>query len=93
MAHPKCDRCQNEVDLAREIHYCITIEIEAGGFVDAREVDEPLDAIDRLDGLLDDADELCEADFEDAWFQSKQYVLCQCCYQEYIKNPLARSNS
>lgn len=93
MAHPKCDRCQNEVDLAREIHYHITIEIEAGGFVDAQDIDEPSDALDRLEGLLEDADELCDADFEDAWFQSKQYLLCQTCYQAYIKNPLAKSNS
>jgi hypothetical protein len=86
VAHPTCDRCQTEVDLGREIHFHITIEIEAGGFVES-------DSFDRLEETLANADSTCDADFEEAWFQSKQYMLCQPCYQKYVRNPLAKTNS
>ena len=93
MAHPTCDRCQTEVDLGREIHFHITIEIEAGGFVESNSFDEPSDQIERLEEVLANADSTCDADFEEAWLQSKQYLLCQPCYQKYVRNPLAKPNS
>jgi hypothetical protein len=43
--------------------------------------------------VLANADSTCDADFEEAWFQSKQYLLCQPCYQKYVRNPLAKPNS
>ena len=56
MAHPTCDRCQTEVDLGREIHFHITIEIEAGGFVEYDSFDEPADRIDQLEEALANVD-------------------------------------
>ena len=46
--------------------------------------------LDELQDLIDSADAACSSVFDDSIYQIKQFDLCKCCFQEYIKNPLAR---
>lgn len=91
--HPPCDRCNSVIDTESDIHYNVTIEIEAGGLVDSDEFDSNEDRIASIENLLENADQTCSADFSDDWFQTRQYLLCQPCYQAYIRNPLAKPNT
>lgn len=86
----RCDRCQSTIDTPEELHYAITIEIEAEGYIDDQEFDSSDDKLARLEDLIESADEICSSDFGEEWFQQRQYLLCKACYAQYIQNPLGK---
>ena len=93
MIHYSCDRCKREIDAACDLRYTVTVEIEAA--LDGPEhelVDDP-DHLDELQDILDSADDLCSAVFDDDVYQRKQFDLCKDCFRQYIKNPLARETN
>ncbi len=93
MIHYSCDRCRRDIDTSSDHRYTVTIEIEAA--LDGPEhelVDDP-DHLDELQDLIDSADDLCSSVFDEDVYQRKQFDLCRSCFQQYIKNPLARETN
>jgi hypothetical protein len=93
MIHYSCDRCKRDIDATADLRYTVTIEIEAA--LDGPEhelVDDP-DHLDDLQDMLESADDLCSAVFDDDVYQRKQFDLCKDCFRQYIKNPLARESN
>jgi hypothetical protein len=90
VGHPRCDRCQGALGAPDDLHYTITIEIEAEGYVDDQDFDSSEDKLANIEDLIDAADEVCSADFGDEWYQRRQYSVCKSCYVQYIKNPLSK---
>jgi hypothetical protein len=86
----RCDRCQNTIGTPEDLHYTITIEIEAEGYVDEQEFDSSEEKLASIENLIDSADDACSADFGDEWYQRRQYLVCKSCYSQYIQNPLGR---
>ena len=85
-----CDRCQCPLDANFDLHYGLTIELEAGGLSDGSEVASTAEQWDSVEQLIESSDALCAADFGDDWYQRRQYTLCKGCFQQYIQNPLAK---
>lgn len=90
MRLPCCDRCQRDIDPTIDLHYSLTIELEAGGFGDESDVSTELEQLDDLEQLIESSDARCAADFGEDLYQRKQYELCRACFQQYIQNPLAK---
>lgn len=86
----RCDRCQEGIQEPEHLHYRITIEIEAQGYIDESEVDSSEDQLLDIESLLESADQVCSADFGDEWYQKRDYLLCKSCYSGYIVNPLGK---
>ncbi len=88
-----CDRCKQTIHPTTDLRYTLTIELEAAGEGDEVEIVDESDTastLDELQELIDSADAACSSVFDDAIYQIKQFDLCKCCFQAYIKNPLAR---
>jgi len=89
--HIPCDRCQRQLEPAIDLHFTLTIELEAAGFDDEPEMSTPFEQMDDLEVLLEDCDATCSADFGEDLYQRRQYTLCKPCFQQYILNPLAKA--
>ena len=89
MIHFSCDRCRNLISVD-DVRYAITIEIEATlsesddthGILEA-------DNLDQVDEILNSIDDSELADLAQQVYQKKKYDLCEACFQEYSRNPLA----
>ena len=92
MDKPRCDRCLDAINVPDELHYSVTIEIEAEGYIDESEYDSTDEKLECLEGLIESADEVCSSDFGDEWYQRRQYFLCRNCYAQFIKNPLGKES-
>jgi hypothetical protein len=86
----RCDRCQQSLGTPEDLHYTISIEIEAQGYVDDSEFESNDEQLASLEKLIESADEACSADFGDEWYQRREYLVCKSCYAEYIRNPLGK---
>jgi len=89
---PRCDRCQGAINAPQDLHYTVTIEIEAEGYIEESEFESTEEKLEKIEGLIDSADEVCSSDFGDEWYQRRQYFLCRSCYSHYIINPLGKSS-
>jgi hypothetical protein len=85
-----CDRCKRDIDPATDLRYRVSIEIEAAGEEDESKLVDDVDHLEELQELIQSADDLCASVFDDDLYQQKQFDLCKCCFQQYIRNPLAR---
>ncbi|MCE2814859.1 MAG: hypothetical protein ACK480_14985 [Planctomycetota bacterium] len=92
MEKPRCDRCLDAINVPDDLHYSVTIEIEAEGYIDESEYDSADEKLESLAGLIESADEVCASDFGDEWYQRRQYFLCKNCYAQFIKNPLGKAS-
>ena len=87
MIHYSCDRCQRRIDSKEDIRYVVRIEVQATiDSVDPDDDGDHLMEIEEVLECLEDAD--CQELGEDV-YQNRRFDLCQSCYQEYKKNPLA----
>jgi hypothetical protein len=85
-----CDRCKRNIDPSTDLRYSLTIEIEAAGETDVTDLVDEVDHLEELQEILQASDEICASVFDDDLYQRKQFDLCKCCFQQYIRNPLAR---
>lgn len=85
-----CDRCKRDMDPSTDLRYIVTVEIEAAGDTDSSDLVDDIDHLEELQDLIQSADEVCAAVFDDDLYQRKQFDLCKCCFQQYIRNPLGR---
>lgn len=85
-----CDRCKRDIDPSTDLRYIVTVEIEAAGEADVTDIVDDVDHLEALQEMIQSADELCASVFDDDLYQRKQFDLCKCCFQQYIRNPLAR---
>jgi hypothetical protein len=88
-----CDRCKRDIDPSTDLRYTVTVEIEAAGETDVTDVVDEVDHLEELQEMLQASDEICASVFDDDLYQRKQFDLCKCCFQQYIRNPLARDPS
>jgi hypothetical protein len=86
----RCDRCQEALETLENLHYTITIEIEAEGYVDDQDYASHEDQLSDIEAMIESADEISSSDFGDDWYQRRQYILCKRCYSQYIQNPLSK---
>ena len=91
MENTRCDRCQEAIEALENLHYTITIEIEAEGYIDDQDYASREDQLSNVEAMIESADEISSADFGDDWYQRRQYILCKRCYTQYIQNPLGKS--
>lgn len=89
---PRCDRCLDAINVPDDLHYSVTIEIEAEGCIEESEYESTDEKLESLEGLIESADEVCSSDFGDEWYQRRQYFLCRHCYAQFIKNPLGKAS-
>lgn len=85
-----CDRCKRDIDPSTDLRYVVTVEIEAAGETDVTDLVDEVDHLDALQDMLQASDAICASVFDDDLYQRKQFDLCKCCFQQYIRNPLAR---
>ena len=88
-----CDRCKRDIDPSTDLRYTVTVEIEAAGETDVTDLVDEVDHLEELQEMLQASDEICASVFDDDLYQRKQFDLCKCCFQQYIRNPLARDPS
>lgn len=72
------------------MRYVVRIEIEAA--IDLHDDNDASDAdhLAELSQLLETSDDYASAVLEDDIYQRRRYDLCDSCYRQYCKNPLAR---
>lgn len=85
-----CDRCKRDINPTTDLRYMVTIEIEAAGETDVTDLVDDVDHLEELQEVIQSSDEICASVFDDDLYQRKQFDMCKACFQQYIRNPLAR---
>ena len=95
MLHYSCDRCQRMIDANCESRYVVRIEID---WVLEPQVIEPCeedrDYLEEIDQSLEAADQDREQEFYEHQGPLRQcYDLCEECYQQFLRDPLAADSA
>lgn len=87
MIHYSCDSCGKVLDSGDETRYKVKIETYIANDLDDDDLDT--ESFENEEFGFNDDDENIGDELDDIEYKTFQYDLCQSCYKNYLKNPIA----
>lgn len=89
MIHYSCDRCKTKI-AQQDFRYIVKIEVQATIENGPRNLDEDRDHLVEIEEILQRMEERECDDVADELYQRRSFDLCEKCYRQFVRNPLAQ---
>jgi hypothetical protein len=90
MIQYSCDVCKRELDAEQDLRYVVRVDIYAAMDGAAYDDDNDSDHLEEMHDLLENIEDLEDAQIGEEVCQQLRFDLCSECRRRFIKNPLGR---